>query len=89
MTNPQEKTKRLVVGAVVAGVLLFVFLLVVIIIQTVQISVRNADIKRIEEEITSLQAQIADGQKDYNYYSSIEGLEKLAFGMGYTIVGGK
>ncbi len=85
MPTGEGKTKRIVVASTVAGVLLLTFFLVVIIIQLVQIGVKQGEVERLNGEITRLEQQIQDGEKNYEYYSSVEGLENLARQWGYKL----
>ncbi len=80
----QEKSKKLVVGAVVGGVLLVTFLIVVIIIQLAQMGVKNGQINQMKEDISHLEQLIEEGESSYEYYSTTEGLKELAWSMGYS-----
>lgn len=79
----EEKAKRIAVGATVAGVLLVLFLVVVLIIQFVQIGVRNAEKKRLEAEIARYEEMIEKGEKNLEYYSSSTYLDLKAREWGW------
>ncbi len=78
MPNPEEKTKRIIQGATVAGVVLLVFLLIVMIYQFVRIGVLSAEKKRLTEEINALEQEIENNENSLEYYSSAFYLEQLA-----------
>ncbi len=70
----QEKLQRTVTAAVVAGTLLFVFLLGVIIYQVITLSVLNRREKELNEAISSLEESIQENSSDYEYLTSLEGM---------------
>ena len=74
----EEKATRIAVGATVGGVLLVLFLVVVLIIQFVQIGVKNRMEDELNEQISQLEQMISDGEKDLNYYEEENGLYYLA-----------
>ncbi|MBR7186750.1 MAG: hypothetical protein IKD43_04630 [Clostridia bacterium] len=81
--TPEDRAKRIAVGATVAGVLLVLFLFVVIIIQLVQIGYKNAEIARIESEIERFE-QLADQlEKDRDYFESELGMYHEALEQGW------
>lgn len=84
----EERNKRLAVALTVAGTLLVLFLVIILIIQFVQIGVRNARIERYNEQIKEYNRIISEDQKDLEYYMTEEGLYYLALENGYT-KGGK
>lgn len=74
----EEKARRIVVGATVGGVLLFVFLLLVLVVQFVQIGVRNAEKTRLDEKIAEYEQMIDSGNDSLEYYQTERGLYFLA-----------
>ncbi|MDE6273643.1 MAG: hypothetical protein K2L87_01170 [Clostridiales bacterium] len=83
MEKPEEKVKRIAVGATVAGVLVIVFLVVTLIYQFVRMGVDSSEKNRLTEEITRLTQQIETGERDFNYYSDTSTRENLARQYGY------
>lgn len=74
----QEKLKRVVTAAAVAGTLVIVCLLAVIVYQIVKIAVLDNRIKNSEEAITYLTEQKANQEDDLEYYLSDFYLEQEA-----------
>lgn len=65
-----EKLKRVVSGAVVAGTLLLLILVFVIIYQFISIGIKNAQIKKYNEEIAQYEELVEQLGDDLAYYSS-------------------
>lgn len=80
----EEKIRRIAVGATVAGVLLIVFLAIILIVQFVQIGVKNAEKERLDEQIEQYERAIEKGEKNLNWYESEKGLYWYARSYGYT-----
>ena len=79
----RDKMKRIAVGATVGGVLLFVFLLVVLIIQFVQIGVKNAELNDLEENITEYRTQTQYEEDILKEYSDAKTLNRQAVMRGW------
>lgn len=79
----QEKLRRVITASVVAGTLLFVFLLGVIIYQAIRISVLDKRIEATKEQITEYQQSIEKGEHDLEYYESdvYKFLESIRLGL--------
>ncbi|MBE5752576.1 MAG: hypothetical protein E7343_00720 [Clostridiales bacterium] len=80
----QEKLRRVVTAAVVAGTALFVILLSVLIYQWITIAVYNNRIDKLNEEITSLEQSIESDEKDLEHFSSDLGKFWLAIEKGFV-----
>ena len=78
-----EKKKRLAVALTVAGTLLFLFLLIILIVQFVKIGVGNAQKARYDEQIKEYERAISENEKDLHYYQTQEGLFHLALENGW------
>ncbi len=74
----EDKARKIAVGATVGGVLLIIFLIVILIIQFVQIGVRNSQRAQLEDEIARYEEMINHDQNDLTYYRTQEGLYYLA-----------
>lgn len=74
----EDKARKIAVGATVGGVLLIIFLVVILIIQFVQIGVRNSQRAQLEEEISRYENMIESDQTDLDYYRTQAGLHYLA-----------
>ncbi len=74
----EDKARKIAVGATVGGVLLIIFLTVILIIQFVQIGVRNSQRAQLEEEISRYEDMIESDQTDLDYYRTQAGLHYLA-----------
>ena len=85
----QEKLRRVVTAAVVAGTTLFVILLSVLVYQIVTISVYNKRIEKIDGEIAELEQTIEKQESDLDYYSSELGKFWLAMEQGFVLGQGK
>ena len=85
----QEKLRRVVTAAVVAGTTLFVILLSVLVYQIITISVYNKRIAKVQEEIADLNTSVEQMEKDLNYYSSELGKCWLAMEEGFVLGQGK
>lgn len=85
----QEKLRRVVTAAVVAGTTLFVILLSVLVYQIVTISVYNKRIEKIDSEIAELEQSIEKQESDLDYYSSELGKFWLAMEQGFVLGQGK
>jgi cell division protein FtsL len=80
----QEKLRRVVTAAVVAGTTLFVILLSVLIYQWITIAVYDKRIEEINEEIAALEQDIAEDERNLDYYSSDLGKFWLAIEKGFV-----
>ncbi len=74
----QEKLKRVVTAAAVAGTLVIVCLLAVIIYQLIHMAVLNNRIKKTEDEIKYYQEQIDGNENLLDHYLSEYYLEQAA-----------
>ena len=63
---PTEKQRKIAIGATVAGVLLLFFLLIVLIIQFVQIGVKNNRKRELDRLIEAQQETLDDKVKELN-----------------------
>lgn len=79
----KEKMRRIAVAATAAGVLLFVFLFIVLIIQFVQMGVRNGEARELEEGIRTQQEIIDKNEKVLDDYLYGEGLYYRALMQGW------
>lgn len=75
----QEKLRRVVTAAAVAGTVLIVCLLLVIVYQIVRIVVLNNRIDKVEEEIQTQQEIKEQHENDLEYYLSDWYLEEEAY----------
>ena len=66
----EEKFKKIVIGATVAAVVLFVFLLVFWICQMISISVKNRRIEELKAEIARYEEIIETSENDLEIYYS-------------------
>lgn len=80
----EEKMRKIAAGATVAGVLLVLFLIVILIVQFVQINVRNAQKRELDEAIARYEELIADGNSLLDIYQSERGLYELALKYGWV-----
>lgn len=80
----QEKMRKLITAAVVAGTVLLVFLLAFLVYQWVKIGVLNNRIEKIEAENATLEEKLNKGTRDAEYYESVMGQEWLAFEKGFV-----
>ncbi len=90
----ENKKKRIVIGATVAAVLLFVFLLVFWIGQMISIGVKNDRIADLKEQIATYEQMIEEQSSDLDVYRSQAWLEQAAwlldmYGYGDIVFGGK
>ncbi len=83
ITMPEDKAKRIAVGATVAGVLLVIFLAIVIIVQCVSIGVKNAQSRRLSRSIEEYTQRIEEGERDLEFYESDHGRYFLALERGW------
>ena len=79
----RDKMKRIAVGATVGGVLLFVFLVIVLIIQFVQIGVNNAEIGELEQKIQEYREQTKYEEDILKEYSDADTLYREAVKWGW------
>ena len=77
------KTKKIAIGTTAAGVLLMVFLVIFLVLQFVQIGVKNADKRRLENEVKRYEQLNDDLEKDLDFFETEEGLRMLAVMFGY------
>ena len=75
----QEKLRRVVTAAAVAGTVLIVCMLLVIVYQIVRIVVLNNRIDKVEEEIRTQQEIKEQHENDLEYYLSDWYLEEEAY----------
>ena len=80
----QEKLRRVVTAAVVAGTTLFVILLSVLVYQWITIGVYNKRIDKIEEENKQLEEINSSDEKNLEYYNSTLGKFWLAMEKGFV-----
>lgn len=78
----EEKFKKIVIGATVAAVVLFVFLLVFWISQLISISVKNRRIEELKAEIARYEQIIETSENDLEIYYSELWLEMAARELG-------
>ena len=78
----EEKFKKIVIGATVAAVVLFVFLLVFWICQMISISVKNRRIEELKAEIARYEQIIETSENDLEIYYSELWLEMAARELG-------
>ena len=78
----EEKFKKIVIGATVAAVVLFVFLLVFWISQLISISVKNRRIEELKAEIARYEQIIETSENDLEVYYSELWLEMAARELG-------
>lgn len=64
----QEKMRKLITAFVAAGTALLVFLLGVLVYQWITIGVNARREKKIKDEITRLEQQVAEAETDVAYY---------------------
>lgn len=74
----EDKARRIAVGATVGGVLLIVFLFIILIVQFVQIGVRNSEAQRLDDEIGRYEQLIGDERENLEWYRTGSGLYFLA-----------
>ncbi len=80
----QERAKRLAVSGTIAGVLLVLFLAVVLVVQFVQIGVRNKEKKSLQDSIAKYEQLIASGEMELDSYQNEYKLYMEALAMGYV-----
>ena len=85
----EERTQKLAVALTVAGTLLVLFFVIILIIQFVQIGVKNARLKELQKQENELNEMISNGQEDLDRYMTEEGLYYLAIKDGWTNNSGK
>ena len=78
----EEKFKKIVIGATVSAVVLFVFLLVFWISQLISISVKNRRIEELKAEIARYEQIIETSENDLEIYYSELWLEMAARELG-------
>ena len=71
---PTEKKRKIAIATTVACVLLLVFLLIVLIIQFVQIGVRNDRKRDLDRRIEAQQETLADARTELEYLEDENGL---------------
>ena len=79
----EEKARRIAVGATVAGVLRILFLVIIIIVQFVQIGVKNRRSRDLDRSIQEYEQLVEQGERDLNFYESELGRYHLALEQGY------
>ncbi len=84
LSMPEEKSKRIAIGATVGGVLLFIMLVVIIVIQFVQMGVRRSELNEYEAQREQLQAEIDKDLHDLDYYQSWFGMYSAALKQGFV-----
>lgn len=81
---PEEKAKRIAVAAIVAGVLVVLFLVAILIVQFVKIGVANAERDRLQAEIERYEQLIETQRGDLEYYESELGMYHQALEQGWS-----
>ena len=81
---PEEKAKRIAVAAIVAGVLLVLFLVAVLIVQFVKIGVANSERARLQAEIERYEQLVEQQREDLEYYESELGMYHQALEQGWS-----
>lgn len=81
---PEEKTKRIAIAAIVAGVLVVLFLVAVLIVQFVKIGVANAERARLQAEIEHYEQLVEQQREDLEYYESELGMYHQALEQGWS-----
>lgn len=76
----EDKLRRTVIAAAVAGTLVGVSLFGVIVYQTVKIAVLNKRIERETQKIAELEQIVDKKEGDLSYFESELGLNDLAYG---------
>ncbi len=82
-----ERAKRIAVASTAAGVLLIIFLIVVLIVQFVQIGVRNSERAKLNETIARYEQMNENSERNLEYYQSEFGAYQLALEAGYKTKG--
>ena len=79
----QDKLRRVVTAAVVAGTLLIFILIGVLIYQAIRINVLENRIETVKEEIQEYNEKKADAENDLEYYESdvYQFLESIRLGL--------
>ena len=85
----EEKFKKIAVGGTVAGVLLFLCLFVILIVQFVQIGVRKKIEAELDREKARYEQLIAEGYSQLEIYETEQGLYELALKYGWITPSGK
>lgn len=85
----QEKLRRIVTAAAVAGTVLIACLLLVIVYQIVKIVVLNNRIDKIEQEIAAQEEINGQHEDDLEYYLSDLYLESEAYKYHFVYPNGK
>ena len=81
---PEEKAKRIAVAAIVAGVLMVLFLIAVLIVQFVKIGVANSERARLQAEIERYERLVEQQREDLEYYESELGMYHQALEQGWS-----
>ncbi len=68
LSMPEEKSKRIAVGATIGGVLLVILLVVIIVVQFVQMGVRQRKLNEYKALESKLEQEIEEGEHDLEYY---------------------
>ena len=79
----ETKARKIAVGATVAGVLVLLFALIILIVQFVQIGVRRAAERELDEQIQKYEELIDRDTADLEYYRTQEALYRLALARGW------
>ena len=79
----EEKATKIAVGGTIGGVLLVIFLLIVLVVQFVQIGVKNAELEKLEEQKAYYEQLIKEGASNLEYYQTERGLYYLAREQGW------
>lgn len=80
----EEKVRKIVTGATVAGVLLIVFLVAILIVQFVQIGIVNQKRAEYDALIEQYNEMIESGEKSLELLELEETLRSLAMENGWT-----
>lgn len=81
----EERMKKTVTAAVVAGTLLAVFLVLVLAYQLITITVQNNRTKKLEQEIARYDKNLSTAQGQLEYYESDLGKSNAAYRAGYHL----
>ena len=79
----EAKKRKIAVGATVGGVLLLFCLLIILIIQFVQIGVKRAQNRALNENIQRLHELIEQDEIDLDYFETQDALYREALARGW------
>ena len=81
----EEKVRRIVTGATVAGVLLIIFLVAILIVQFVQIGIANKRNAEYDAAIEQYEELLKNGEVTLETLQAEETLRELAIQNGWTL----